>query len=305
MVLNLSTDNPVSDNDGTLSSCGNNQWCCGPDVTSGNCSCQSGEGTFKVSDGHAFAIIGEDGAQDGAPQETNTDTVPTATSVSAQAKSSASSSTKSTSSTSTSSASSSATPPPKKDINTAVVAGTSTAVGVAALLIIALLIVLFRVRRHKKRRDSRTNTTVTGMSTPARVRTVAQPTRPPSPNPYDNVTHATMPPNQDGIAQANRSQFNGFIIPDGDTEDRRQGEMRGPPAVDPYDVPEVPDHLFGNRERYGIGVGAGGGFGDGVESRAPPPPSYRTNAASPPPQRRNVLRRQRSRISEGSRLSTA
>ncbi|KAL9607948.1 MAG: hypothetical protein Q9167_007186 [Letrouitia subvulpina] len=55
-----------------MNSCGNNRWCCEPDVDRGICDCQTGKGTFQVRDGVAQTIIGVEGLH-----RTATDVIPT------------------------------------------------------------------------------------------------------------------------------------------------------------------------------------------------------------------------------------
>lgn len=65
------SDDPVSDNDGSVISCGNKNWCCQPGVAAGTCNCASGDGTFFLQDGTAQTIIGIEGLEN-----TSTDVVP-------------------------------------------------------------------------------------------------------------------------------------------------------------------------------------------------------------------------------------
>ena len=65
------SDDPVSDNDGSVISCGNQNWCCQPGVAAGTCNCASGDGTFFLQDGTAQTIIGIEGLEN-----TSTDVIP-------------------------------------------------------------------------------------------------------------------------------------------------------------------------------------------------------------------------------------
>jgi len=47
---------------GQLTSCGNNRWCCAPDVANGSCDCKTGDGAFSFDGGTAQTIIGVTGS---------------------------------------------------------------------------------------------------------------------------------------------------------------------------------------------------------------------------------------------------
>lgn len=64
-------DDPVNDNDGSVISCGNQNWCCQPGAAAGACNCASGDGTFSLQDGSAQTIIGIQGLEN-----TGTDVIP-------------------------------------------------------------------------------------------------------------------------------------------------------------------------------------------------------------------------------------
>jgi hypothetical protein len=60
---NRVADNPVNDNSGRLVACGNNKFCCAPDVNRGTCNCTTDSGTFSLSGGAAQTVIGVAGLQ--------------------------------------------------------------------------------------------------------------------------------------------------------------------------------------------------------------------------------------------------
>ena len=71
MLAEIISDDPVNDNDGSVISCGNQNWCCQPGAAAGTCNCASGDGTFSLQDGLAQTIIGIQGLGN-----TNTDVIP-------------------------------------------------------------------------------------------------------------------------------------------------------------------------------------------------------------------------------------
>ena len=48
----------LEDEDGSMTPCGNDKWCCNSDVKAKNCDCVSGKGTFTIKGGKAVALLG-------------------------------------------------------------------------------------------------------------------------------------------------------------------------------------------------------------------------------------------------------
>ena len=61
MLLIRYVDEPVNENNGSLTACGDGRWCCQPEVADGLCDCDSGRGTFSIKNGRAQTIIGVEG----------------------------------------------------------------------------------------------------------------------------------------------------------------------------------------------------------------------------------------------------
>ena len=53
--------NGYDDNSGSLTACGNDEWCCQSDVEDGRCNCYAGVGIFSLTPGEARTIIGVEG----------------------------------------------------------------------------------------------------------------------------------------------------------------------------------------------------------------------------------------------------
>ena len=50
-------DDPVGDDGGSLTACGDERWCCTPKIAQGTCNCDTKEGTFSLASGKAHTIV--------------------------------------------------------------------------------------------------------------------------------------------------------------------------------------------------------------------------------------------------------
>lgn len=304
-LLICETDNPVTENDGDLRSCGNMRWCCEPDVTRGTCDCETGKGTFEVRDGKAQSIVGMTGLQ-----RTATDAVlkPTAavesstldskpgtrtqasrmTSITLESPARTSFSGPPGASTSMSieeapsptslnslpSSTGSTTAAPRPDNHITIIAAVVTTVGVAVFLTLGLIACF---RWYKRRRSSpgpghpyhgQTHHTEADEPTNSpNTANVVQSAVAPSPHPYSEAfpTRQTVPPGS--AVPANRSRLNMGIIPDHDPQWNQHPDLGLPQAIDPFEVPNPPSNAFENQRHYWLNR----------------PPIYRTQAPSHSP----------------------
>ena len=278
-------DDPVNANDGTVISCGNQNWCCQPNAAAETCDCGTGDGTFSLQAGIAQTIIGVTGLA-----FTSTDAVPissasTSSSASAAAATTTSSPSSSTSSRSASiitspttitaalssstaalassaSSTDSATPTGITH-STAFIAGIAATSALVAAAIVAILFCLFQRRRRQR--------VMKGDYIPRSISTANTNTHPPTsedllqdPEDYNRPfpTHTTSTTPEPRV---NRSRHSLGIAPDHDQGPLEQTSLLYPPALDPYaPPPRDPNEL---QESYPMQEASG----------ATAPPSYRSN----------------------------
>lgn len=266
-------DDPVSANDGTVISCGNQNWCCQPNAAAGTCDCGTGDGTFSLQAGIAQTVIGVTGLA-----FTSTDAVPIG---SASASSSASSMSSHSASIITSPPTITATPssstaalassasstdsatPTGITRSTAFIAGIAATSAVVGAVIVAILFWLFQRRRRQR--------VMKGDYIPRSISTANTNTHPPTSEdllqdpedynrPFPTHTASTTPE-----PCVNRSCHSLGIAPDHDQGPPEQTSLLYPPALDPYAPPSRdPNEL---QESYPMQEA----------SDATAPPSYRSN----------------------------
>ncbi|KAN0068003.1 hypothetical protein V8E54_013931 [Elaphomyces granulatus] len=154
----------LNDNSGALVSCPqNNRWCCEPDYQAGSCNCQTGQGTFSLSDGHAITIIGIENLVHTATATSesilSTDTA-TSSSNSGQSSTALTTSSTTTSGTHISSLSTAPTsttspaPPTNPEHSTGLIVGIPVSVGGVCVLLLVVLCVACR-RKYRWTRTLR------------------------------------------------------------------------------------------------------------------------------------------------------
>ena len=84
MLLTHGIYEPVKANNGSLTACGDERWCCQPDAADGSCDCNSGRGTFFIRNGKAQTIIGVEGLSFTSTGNLITHAAPSSTSPSSQ-----------------------------------------------------------------------------------------------------------------------------------------------------------------------------------------------------------------------------
>ncbi|KAL2052395.1 hypothetical protein ABVK25_007267 [Lepraria finkii] len=266
-------NDPVNANDGTVISCGNQNWCCQPNAAAGTCDCGTGDGTFSLQAGIAQTVIGVTGLA-----FTSTDAVPIGSASASSSASSTSSQSASiiispptitgTPSSSTAALASSASStdsvtPTGITRSTAFIAGIAATSAVVGAVIVAILFLLFQRRRRQR--------VMKGDYIPRSISTANTNTHPPTSEdllqdpedynrPFPTHTASTTPE-----PCVNRSRHSLGIAPDHDQGPPEQTSLLYPPALDPY-APRSrdPNEL---QESYPMQEASG----------ATAPPSYRSN----------------------------
>ena len=278
-------DDPVNANDGTVISCGNQNWCCQPNAAAGTCDCGTGDGTFSLQAGIAQTVIGVTGLA-----FTSTDAVPISSASASSSASSAAAKTTSSPSSSTSSRSASIITSPTTITaalssstaalassasstdsatptgithSTAFIASIAVASAVVSAAIVAILFWLFHRRRRQR--------VMRGDYIPRSISTANTNTHPPTsedllqdPEDYNRPfpTHTTTTTPEPLV---NRSRHSLGVAPDHDQGPPEQTSLLYPPALDPYaPPPRDPNEL---QESYPMQEASG----------ATAPPSYRSN----------------------------
>ncbi|KAF2489175.1 hypothetical protein BU16DRAFT_586311 [Lophium mytilinum] len=193
--------------DGSITSCGNQQYCCQSDVNDGSCDCDTGKGIFSLADGVAQTIIGVSGLEattvppvsraSSRPTASTTATSVTATSSaksattlasSTQRSSSRASSTATATESSPSQTSSAATPSLVHTTRFKVGLGVGLGVGIFALILLGIFIWWWFTRRGNRSPHPNPSPYDTNSDThpdDIRLPNISHPATAPNPNPYD------------------------------------------------------------------------------------------------------------------------